>query len=122
MTSQKEPLSIKTEVDYAIIRFTGYVDASTTENARGAISQKIPAACSRIIVDLSEVDFLDSHGVGLFASLLKRAHKAGGRLFFVGAHGQPVSVLKMVGFSGPLVTYCDTLQQAGAFAGGKGEA
>ena len=71
-----------------------------------------PGRTAHIIVDLQRVAFLDSHGVGLFVSLLKRCHRNQGRLFVAGATGQPASVLKMVGLNASLVTYCNSGDEA----------
>ncbi|HYD18127.1 MAG TPA: STAS domain-containing protein [Patescibacteria group bacterium] len=97
---------------YALIKFIGFVDASTVLSARPALQQEAPPSCVNFVVDLSEADFLDSHGVGLFVSLLKRAHANRGRIVFAGATGQPESVLQMVGFNGELVTYVESLAAA----------
>ncbi len=105
-------LEIELNDAFSTIRFFGYVDAATTEDARGVIAAKIPENSGNIVIDLAQVEFLDSHGVGLFVSLLKKAHKNGGRLFIISAEGQPASVLNIVGFNNTLVTYCENMQQA----------
>lgn len=97
---------------FALIKFIGFVDASTVQQARPVLQKEAPPSCVNFVVDLSEADFLDSHGVGLFVSLLKRAHANRGRIIFAGAGGQPASVLQMVGFNGELVTYVDSLAAA----------
>lgn len=98
--------------DFSIIKFFNFIDVSTIEKARVIIAEELPNKCAQIIIDLENTDFLDSHGVGFFVSLLKRTHARNGHLFFSGAHDQPLSVLKMVGFNGNLVTYCDNVKQA----------
>ena len=105
-------LEIHNQPGFSTIRFYGFVDAATTEEARAIITAKISPDCSNIIIDLSRVVFWDSHGVGLFVSLLKKVHKNGGCLLLAAAAGQPASVLNMVGFNSALVTYCENLQQA----------
>ncbi len=100
---------------YALIRFSGFVDASTVVKARPVLQQNVPAAVKNFIVDLSAADFLDSHGVGLFVSLLKRAHANRGHIIFAGACAQPLSVLQMVGFNGELVQYFESVQAAEQF-------
>lgn len=112
-------LEIQKEDGLVILRFSGFIDAATAENARKTAATKISADCTNIIIDLTRVDFLDSHGVGFFVSLLKRAHASKGRLFFVGAGGQPAAVLNMVGFNEILVHYCTTMEQAEALLGNK---
>ncbi|MBU6475652.1 MAG: STAS domain-containing protein [Alphaproteobacteria bacterium] len=109
-------IEIENSASSSVIRFFGFIDAAVTEEARGVIAAKIPEDCRNVIVDLAKVEFLDSHGVGMFVSLLKKAHKNGGRLFFIAAEGQPAAVLNIVGFNSTLVTYCQTLQQARALA------
>ncbi len=106
---------IKNTPDFALIRFTGFVDASTVLQARPVVQSQVPASCANFVVDLSGVDFLDSHGVGLFVSLLKRAHLNRGKVVIAGAEGQPSSVLQMVGFNGALVAYCKTAEDAKAY-------
>lgn len=105
-------LKIENAGAHSTIRFFGFVDAGLIEKARPIVQAELPESCRNIIVDLSDVEFLDSHGVGFFASLLKKAHGRKGRLFFVAADGQPAAVLKMVGFSGDNVTYCETTAEA----------
>ena len=106
---------IQNTPDYALIRFSGFVDASTVAQARPVVQAQVPATCANFVVDLTGVDFLDSHGVGLFVSLLKRAHLNRGRVIIAGAEGQPSSVLQMVGFNGDLVAYCKNTEDAKAF-------
>jgi anti-sigma B factor antagonist len=103
---------IQNDPRFSMVRFFGYVDASTVQQIRPVLQEKIPANCVNLVIDLQRVEFLDSHGVGLFVSLLKRVHGNRGHLIFAGTGGQPAAVLHMVGFNGPLVTYCDTAAQA----------
>lgn len=97
---------------YVLIRFYGFLDASTVSMIRPVLQKRLPDTSGHIVVDLREVGFLDSHGVGLFVSLLKMAHKNNGRIIFAAAKGQPSSVLQMVGFNGGMVSYCASIEEA----------
>lgn len=112
---------IQVQSQFTLVRFFGFVDAATVEQMRPSLQSQIPAQSRNIIIDLKDVSFLDSHGVGLFVSLLKQAHKNGGKVYLAAATGQPASVLRMVGFNGTLVTYCpnvnDVYVQLGKKAG-----
>lgn len=110
---------IENRDNYALIRFGGFVDASTVVQARPLLQTRVPPTARNFIVDLAAADFLDSHGVGLFVSLLKRAHANRGHIIFAGAAGQPLSVLQMVGFNGELVQYVESLPAAEAALAGK---
>lgn len=103
---------IENREDYALIRFSGFVDASTVVQARPVLQQQVPPTAKNFIVDLSGADFLDSHGVGLFVNLLKRVHRTGGRFYLAAADGQPLAVLRMVGFNNTYVTYCNDVRTA----------
>lgn len=98
--------------DYTLIRFYGFIDASSVLQIRPALQRQLSDDATNLIVDMRDVGFLDSHGIGLFVSLLKQAHENKGRLVFAAAKGQPASVLRMVGFNGGLVSYCATLNDA----------
>ena len=111
-TIMANSFEVQNKPEYSVIRFYGFVDAGSVEHARPIIAAKIPTYCANIVIDLANVEFLDSHGIGFFVSLLKRAHAQKGRLIFVGAAAQPASVLNMVGFSSSLITYCENVEQA----------
>lgn len=111
-TNVASNIEIQNHPAFSVVRFFGFVDAGTVENLAPVITEKVPADCTNIIIDLDKVEFLDSHGVGFFVSLLKKVSlKNDGKLFFVGATAQPASVLNMVGFNGQRITYCDNMQQ-----------
>ncbi len=103
---------IQVRPQYALLRLGGFVDAAAAEQIKPVLQHQLPAGIGNIIVDLTGVEFLDSHGVGLFVSLLKRAHMNNGRLVLAGAAGQPGAVLQMVGFNGALVVYTRSMEDA----------
>lgn len=109
---------VQNTAGWSELRLFGQVDAAIVQEMRPLLQDKIPANCSRLIVDLGKVDFLDSHGVGLFVSLLKKVHGNNGRLFFAGADGQPAAVLKMVGFTRPYVAFCHDAAEARTLCAG----
>jgi anti-sigma B factor antagonist len=101
----KQVFEIQAKPDLTVVRFFGFVDVAMVEECKPAIQKKIPAGTKNFVIDLADVSFLDSHGVGLFVSLLKQAYKNGGHLFLASASGQPASVLDMVGFTGAHVSH-----------------
>jgi anti-anti-sigma factor len=101
----KQVFEIQARPDLTLVRFFGSIDAAMVEECKPAIQKKIPAGTKNFVIDLADVSFLDSHGVGLFVSLLKQAYKNGGHLFLASANGQPASVLDMVGFTGAHVSH-----------------
>ncbi len=105
-------LEINNTPQCSVIHLAGYVDAATVEKIKPMVNAELPEGCTQLIIDLENVDFLDSHGVGFFVSLLKRVNAKLGKFFFSGAKDQPASVLSMVGFNSSIVTYCENVEQA----------
>lgn len=103
---------------HAVIRFQGIIDDAAARDARPLLFGEIPSGCPNFIIDLAGVTFLDSHGVALFVTLLRKAHLNGGRLYLAGATGQPAAVLQMVGLSGALAVYCLSTEEALALVAG----
>ena len=103
-------MTIKQNGPATIIKFSGELDAASIPELRHRIDKEIDEKISCFVLDIKEVPFIDSHGVGLFVSILKKAHSRNGKLSFCGAQEQPVSILKMVGFNNGLVEYFDNLE------------
>lgn len=93
-----------------IIRFMADLDAASVPACRSTIDAGLTEADTTFVIDIGKVEFIDSHGVGLFVSLLKKAHKKNGRLTFLNAQEQPLAVLKMVGFNTEIVDYRSTTE------------
>src|SRR2546423_6706090 len=72
-------LSVGTKGDTLVLTLRGEIDftnaAGTTETIRSAVAGQRPA---RVRVDLAEVTFLDSSGIGVLVSALRAAQEAGG--------------------------------------------
>ncbi len=61
----------------------GRLDAFTAPNLRTRVDQLLDEGVHHFILDLSEVDFLDSAGLAVLVSVLKRARQAGGNVRLV---------------------------------------
>jgi anti-sigma B factor antagonist len=62
----------------ALIAITERLDAHTVPDARDRIDACIAAGSSRLVVDLSGVTFLDSAGLAMLVTALKRTRQADG--------------------------------------------
>lgn len=60
------------------IRLSGRVDAFVAQPARAALDAEVERGIRHFLCDLSDVEFLDSAGMAVLVSLLKRARQAGG--------------------------------------------
>jgi anti-anti-sigma factor len=55
-----------------VLRLGGELDLSTTEIARSVAESAISAKAPRLVVDLTELTFIDSAGLGFLVALAKR--------------------------------------------------
>lgn len=66
-----------------VIVLRGEVDLFTAHDLRRAGSEALDAGARRIVVDLTEVSFLDSTGLGALIGIAKRVRPAGGEVAIV---------------------------------------
>jgi anti-sigma B factor antagonist len=69
------------------------------------------AGVTKVLIDLRELIYLDSSGVGALMSLFKRLGVGRNRIYFAGARDQPAYLLKVVRFDKTLALY-DTIDEA----------
>ncbi len=66
-----------------IFRLTGLLDAFSEPNFRKALGKYIDEGPSNIILDLSQIDFVDSSGLGALVQLVKKAQTKEGSVQLV---------------------------------------
>ena len=62
----------------ALVAIDGRLDAHNVPEARDHLDACIASGTSRLVVDLSDVSFLDSAGLAMLVTALKRARQEGG--------------------------------------------
>lgn len=63
-----------------IIQLNGILDSTRTQEVRDCINQGIEQGAKVILVDLKEVTFMDSSGLGALVTALKAVRSVGGKL------------------------------------------
>ena len=83
-----EPLAVEIveQDDTAIVRASGACDLSCHEQLREGLLQVEPQAGKRIVVDLSNLRFIDSVGLRVLIGAWNRARQAGCRFLVVVPH------------------------------------
>jgi anti-sigma B factor antagonist len=82
-----------------VLAVTGEVDVSTAPRLRQQLVETATAGHERVIVDLSAVDFLDSTGLGVLVSGLKRFRTLGGDLLLVCPSARIIKVFEITGLT-----------------------
>ena len=85
--------------DRAVVRVTGYVDVTTAASLRNELAGLIQADTSDIVVDLTQVTFLDSTGIGVLVGALKRIRETGGRMELALDDARVLRILRVAGLN-----------------------
>ena len=88
-----------------VISLAGSFDALTAAEARKAIGTQIEAGQQRIVLDLSQVDFMSSAGVRVILEMLKSSRQMGGELRIAAAQPTVDQTLEISGLVRVLKTY-----------------
>ena len=83
----------------AILAVTGEVDVATAPRLRQQLVEIASSGQDTLIVDLGAVEFLDSTGLGVLVSGLKRFRTQGGELVVVCTRPRIVKVFEITGLT-----------------------
>ena len=81
--------------DVWILKPSGRIDASCSGQVKNRVLSMIDGNRNRLLLDLSEVDFIDSSGLGMLVSCLNTINKAGGLLKLCSFQENPKHVFEM---------------------------
>ena len=93
------------EPGVAVVRLEGRLNMVSAGSLRELVASAVADGSSRIVVDLSSVDFIDSSGLGALISGLKTARQAGGDLRIAAPNEQVSLVLKLTNMERVLPVY-----------------
>jgi anti-sigma B factor antagonist len=91
--------------DCAVLRLTGEVDLYTAPMLRERIRELAAGGAVHLIADLSQVDFLDSTGLGALVGGLKRLREDGGSLALVITAPRILRIFQITGLTKALAAW-----------------
>ncbi|MEI6624372.1 MAG: STAS domain-containing protein [Actinomycetes bacterium] len=80
-----------------VVTLVGEVDVYTAPALRISLVDATESGCSAIIVDMSDVDFIDSSGLGVLVSILKRVSEQDSTLTIVSDREIVLKVFRVTG-------------------------
>lgn len=89
----------------AAIRGAGRLNMVSASALRETVSEALSAGRTRIVVDFSGIDFVDSSGLGALIGCLKSARQAGGDLRIAQPSAQVSMVLQLSNLDRVLKSY-----------------
>jgi len=102
-------IQVTEEDGYTVCRPVGELDAYTVGQFREALAEL--ASRPKLLIDMSEVPFVDSAGLGALIGGIRRAREVGGDVAVCCNRPTLVRLLHTTGFD-RIVTVTDTLQEA----------
>ena len=104
-------IQIDTTDEYTLCRPVGELDAYTVGQFREALAEL--SAAKRLLIDLSEVPFMDSAGLGALIGGIRRAREAEGEVAVACSRPTLTRLLHTTGFD-RIVPVTETLEEAQA--------
>jgi anti-sigma B factor antagonist len=84
---------------FTVLAVAGEVDVATAPSLRARLVELVGDGKVKLIVDLEKVDFLDSTGLGVLVSVVKRVRDEKGDLALVCTREQILKVLEITGLT-----------------------
>lgn len=75
----------------------GEVDVSCADELRGALDDALASAAEEVIVDISELSYIDSTGIGVLVGVVHRGEEQGKRVRIAHPQRNVERVLAMLG-------------------------
>jgi anti-sigma B factor antagonist len=83
--------------DLMVLALKGRLNSLTVPEIRPEVERVATSGASKVALQLSELNLIDSSGVAVVVSLFKRVRQQGGDMKIVGACGQPEKILDLMG-------------------------
>jgi anti-sigma B factor antagonist len=78
-------LDVSMQQGWAVLSVVGELELATAPRLHQRVVGLVGEGCDHIVLDLTNVDFVDSVGLGVVVAALKRARGRGGEVVVVGA-------------------------------------
>jgi anti-sigma B factor antagonist len=92
-------LSTDEGTEHPVLYVQGEVDVYTSPALRDELYRLIDGGATRVTLDLTDMDFIDSSGLGVFVGALKRIRERSGDLELRGMQPSTRKVLEITGLT-----------------------
>jgi anti-sigma B factor antagonist len=90
------PYEVTTNNNSTILTVRGSLDINTAPALAEEIDKIIQTKPTKVAVDLSPLELIDSSGVAALVKLYKGIRSSGGDIGFTGAKDQPLAIFKLL--------------------------
>jgi anti-anti-sigma factor len=93
------------KADALILALSGKLDATTAKPFEEKIIEVINSRAQRLVLDLSQLEYISSSGLRVFLLAAKRLQRTDGKMVFCGLQDHVRQVFDLAGFSSILSIY-----------------
>jgi len=104
-------LRVQQQDDRAVVHVSGEIDLATCPQLRDVLAELVDRGIYHLVVDLEQVSFLDSSGIGVLMGVYRRIREHGGSLRLTAPSAQVRRVLDLTRVT-MVVPICATLDEA----------
>jgi anti-sigma B factor antagonist len=83
---------------FTVFKLKGHLDAVTLTELEKHFKSSLELGCFKWVVDLSQLEYISSAGIGSFVGALSELRNNGGDLWVVGASAKIGRILRVLGF------------------------
>ncbi|MGC1381988.1 MAG: STAS domain-containing protein [Candidatus Baltobacteraceae bacterium] len=105
MTHEELSIDLRTEDETLIFKLRGSLDLATAPTVRAALSEPAEQGTHDLIVDLTQLEFLDSTGLGVLIGAHRRTVERGGSFRLIVGDGSIARLLNITGLIGVFAVY-----------------
>jgi anti-sigma B factor antagonist len=98
-------MSTRIERGVTVVAPSGEVDMASAPQLREKLGELLNDGITNLLVDMSEVAFLDSSGLGVLVSAMKQTRASGGSIRLAGVRPLVLKVLEITRLTDALPTY-----------------
>jgi anti-sigma B factor antagonist len=98
-----------------ILEPAGRLTAETVDMFARAVATRLHEGCHNLILDLRNVNYLDSAGLGALAQAYTSCRRRGGRVVFVNVRGKNKELLRVTKLLTVFEVYDTTTEAEGSF-------
>jgi anti-sigma B factor antagonist len=103
--------------DVAVVGLAGSVDGLTADTLLATLQAHVESGATRLVVDLSAVDYTSSAGLRALLATVKEARRRGGDLRLADINPNVRKVLELSGFATILKIYAAVDEAVASYAG-----
>jgi len=115
--SDNMPVEETSDGDLSILAVGGELDYEASPQLRARLTGAIKAGGRRLVLDLSDVTFIDSTAIGVLAGTVARLDEAGGgSLAVVSTHEKVLQIFEITGLDSVITVHSSREEALSAFS------